>query len=45
VALQCVPPVGADIFEESADDNTAFFEEPVDAIVDRMALLTHGRDE
>ena len=44
-ALQCVPPVDADIFAEPADDDSVFFEESVDAIVGRMALLTHGRDE
>ena len=36
-ALQCVPPVEADVFEELMDDDTAFFEE--------MALLSIGRDD
>ena len=40
-ALQCIPPVDADIFEEPADDDGVFFEEPVDDIVRRLALLTH----
>jgi len=43
--LQCVPPVDADIFEELVDDDNVFFEEPVNVIVERMALLSHGRDE
>ena len=36
-ALQGVPPVEADVFEELMDDDTAFFEE--------MALLSIGRDD
>jgi hypothetical protein len=44
-ALHCVPPVEADVFEELMDDDSAFFEEPVAAIVERMASLSHGRDD
>ena len=46
-ALQGVPPVEADVFEElmDDDDDSAFFEEPVAAIVERMASLSLGRDE
>ena len=44
-ALQCVPPVEADVFEELMDDDSAFFEEPVAAIVERMASLSLGRDD
>ena len=44
-ALQCVPPVEADVFEELMVDDSAFFEEPVAAIVERMASLSLGRDE
>ena len=44
-ALQGVPPVEADVFEELMDDDSAFFEEPVAAIVERMASLSHGRDD
>ena len=44
-ALQDVPPVEADVFEELMDDDSAFFEEPVAAIVERMASLSHGRDD
>ena len=34
-----------DVFEELMDDDSAFFEEPVAAIVERMASLSLGRDE
>jgi hypothetical protein len=44
-ALQGVPPVEADVFEELIDDDSAFFEEPVAAILERMASLSLGRDE
>ena len=44
-ALQCVPPVDADFFEELMDDDNVFFEEPLADIVERMASLSHGRDE
>ena len=39
------PSVGADFPEELMDDDTAFFEEPVAAIVERMASLSLGHDE
>ena len=39
------PPVEADVFEELMVDDSAFFEEPVAAIVERLASLSHGRDD
>ena len=44
-ALRYIPQVDADIFEEPADDDSDFFEEPVADIVERMASLSHGRDD
>tara|TARA_B110000977_G_C10617374_1_gene314759 strand:- start:121 stop:336 length:216 start_codon:yes stop_codon:yes gene_type:complete len=44
-AAKGVPPVDAAFFGELMDDDNVFFEEPVADIVERMASLSHGRDE